>query len=78
MAETPCPACNGQVALRIDHMNIPGFTTGDQARGLQNFISDIRNCTSREQEQQRIDKELANIRQKFSNSSNLTAYHRKK
>lgn len=62
----------------IMNMNIPGLTSGDQARGLQNFITDIRNCTSREAEQQRIDKELANIRMKFSNSSSLTPYQRKK
>jgi hypothetical protein len=30
------------------------------------FISDIRNCTSKEAEQKRIDKEMANIRIKFS------------
>lgn len=49
-----------------------------QARGLQNFISDLRNAPSKEVEQQRIDKELANIRQKFSNPGKLDAYGRKK
>ncbi len=56
------------------NIQIPGFSSGDQARGLQNFITDIRNCTSREAEQQRIDKELANIRSKFAGSSSLTPY----
>lgn len=56
------------------NIQIPGFSSGDQARGLQNFITDIRNCTSREAEQQRIDKELANIRSKFASSSSLTPY----
>lgn len=56
------------------NIQIPGFSSGDQARGLQNFITDIRNCPSREAEQQRIDKELANIRGKFAGSSSLTPY----
>lgn len=56
------------------NIQIPGFSSSDQARGLQNFITDIRNCTSREAEQQRIDKELANIRSKFASSSSLTPY----
>ncbi|KAI9140452.1 adaptin N terminal region-domain-containing protein [Paraphysoderma sedebokerense] len=34
-------------------------------RGLTVFIADIRNCRSREQEEKRINKELANIRAKF-------------
>ena len=37
-----------------------------QARGLQNFISDLRNAKSKEEEQNRINKELANIRRKFT------------
>jgi AP-2 complex subunit alpha len=47
-------------------------------RGLVVFISDIRNCTSKEQEQKRIDKEMANIRQKFSKPQDLNGYQRKK
>ena len=34
-------------------------------RGLAVFISDIRNCKSKETELKRINKELANIRSKF-------------
>ena len=34
-------------------------------RGLAVFISDIRNCKSKEAEIKRINKELANIRSKF-------------
>jgi len=37
-----------------------------QARGLQNFISDLRNAKSKEEESRRIDKELANVRKKFT------------
>lgn len=48
------------------------------ARGLNNFISEIRACTSREDEQKRIDKELAKIRQKFSQSTQLHSYDKKK
>lgn len=47
-------------------------------RGLVVFISDIRNCQSKEQEQKRIDKEMANIRQKFSKPQDLNGYQRKK
>ena len=38
---------------------------GDGMRGLAVFISDIRNCKSKEAEVKRINKELANIRSKF-------------
>ena len=38
---------------------------GDGMRGLAVFISDIRNCKSKEAEIKRINKELANIRNKF-------------
>ncbi|KAL1439744.1 hypothetical protein MTO96_009602 [Rhipicephalus appendiculatus] len=38
---------------------------GDGIRGLAVFISDIRNCKSKEAEIKRINKELANIRSKF-------------
>ena len=37
---------------------------GDAMRGLAVFISDIRNCKSKEAEVKRINKELANIRSK--------------
>ena len=49
-----------------------------QPRGLQNFISDIRNCQSKEEERDRVEKELANIRQKFVASSSLSSYQKKK
>jgi len=48
-----------------------------QAKGLQNFISDLRNAKSKEEETRRVDKELANIRKKFLGSS-LSSYQRKK
>ncbi|DAZ95185.1 TPA: hypothetical protein N0F65_013030 [Lagenidium giganteum] len=48
------------------------------ARGLNNFISDLRSCTSREDEQKRIDKELAKIRQKFTQNTQLNSYDKKK
>jgi len=62
-----------------------------QARGLQNFISDLRNAKSKEEEQNRVNKELANIRKKFTGGSgggtklnadgsnpSLSSYQRKK
>lgn len=51
---------------------------GTQPRGLFNFIAEIRNTKSREEEVARVDKELGNIRQKFSNSSTLSSYQKKK
>lgn len=44
---------------------------GDGMRGLAVFISDIRNCKSKEAELKRINKELANIRSKFKGFSNF-------
>jgi len=57
-----------------------------QARGLQNFISDLRNAKSKEEESNRVERELAKIRRKFAtglsnaNESNtsLSSYQRKK
>lgn len=49
-----------------------------QPRGLQNFISDIRNAPTKEEERVRVDQELANIRLKFSTSANLNSYQKKK
>lgn len=46
-------------------------------RGLVSFIADLRNARARELEEKRINKELANIRQKFK-SGNLSGYDRKK
>ncbi|TAQ85391.1 hypothetical protein B7494_g6280 [Chlorociboria aeruginascens] len=46
-------------------------------RGLVQFIADLRNARARELEEKRINKELANIRQKFRDGS-LTGYHKKK
>ena len=46
-------------------------------RGLVQFIADLRNARARELEEKRINKELANIRQKFR-EGNLSGYHRKK
>nr|POF04090.1 ap-2 complex subunit alpha [Quercus suber] len=46
-------------------------------RGLVTFIADLRNARARELEEKRINKELANIRQKFK-AGNLTGYDKKK
>uniref|UniRef100_A0A1X7ULZ1 Clathrin/coatomer adaptor adaptin-like N-terminal domain-containing protein n=1 Tax=Amphimedon queenslandica TaxID=400682 RepID=A0A1X7ULZ1_AMPQE len=50
---------------------------GDAMRGLTVFISDIRNCKSKEAERKRINKELANIRSKFKSDKN-DGYQKKK
>ncbi|KAF4123875.1 AP-2 complex subunit alpha [Geosmithia morbida] len=46
-------------------------------RGLVQFIADLRNARARELEEKRINKELANIRNKFKDG-NLSGYHKKK
>lgn len=46
-------------------------------RGLVSFIADLRNARARELEEKRINKELANIRQKFRDGG-LNGYSRKK
>ncbi|KAI3378849.1 hypothetical protein SNEBB_007915 [Seison nebaliae] len=51
---------------------------GDTMRGLSVFISDIRNCRSREAETRRILRELANIRSKFRGDRALDGYQKKK
>jgi len=44
----------------------------------QNFISEVRNCTNKEQERARVDKELANIRTKFKQGARISNYQKKK
>lgn len=46
-------------------------------RGLVSFIADLRNARARDLEEKRINKELANIRQKFKGTT-LSGYDRKK
>ncbi|RHZ22129.1 hypothetical protein DYB37_006746 [Aphanomyces astaci] len=48
------------------------------ARGLSNFISEIRSCTNADDEQKRIDKELNKLRQKFTQTGQLNSYDKKK
>ncbi|KAI6362533.1 hypothetical protein MCOR25_006169 [Pyricularia grisea] len=52
-------------------------SSNSNMRGLVQFIADLRNARARELEEKRINKELANIRQKFKDG-NLNGYHRKK
>eukprot|EP00038_Savillea_parva_P000704 m.98081 g.98081 ORF g.98081 m.98081 type:complete len:964 (+) comp10245_c0_seq3:69-2960(+) len=49
-----------------------------EMRGLALFIQDIRACKSVEAEQKRINKEMANIRQKFGAKKALSGYDLKK
>ena len=39
---------------------------------VQVFIADIRNCSNKEQEQLRVDKELGKIRKKFASGNVLS------
>ena len=48
-------------------------------RGLNVFIADLRNAQNdKAAEQRRIDKEMANIRAKFTSGKRLESYSRKK
>ncbi|KAJ1880330.1 hypothetical protein H4R99_006497 [Coemansia sp. RSA 1722] len=46
-------------------------------KGLTVFIADLRKCRSHEEEERRVNKELANIRTKFK-EPNINGYNRKK
>lgn len=50
------------LTLTLGH--VPVFT--------QNFISDIRGAQNKEQEQRRVEKELAKIRERFSDDKSLS------
>ncbi|KAI0131381.1 Adaptor protein complex AP-2 alpha subunit [Daldinia grandis] len=52
-------------------------SSNSNMRGLVQFIADLRNARARDLEEKRINKELANIRQKFKDGS-LSGYHKKK
>ena len=47
-------------------------------RGLNTFITDIRHCSNKEAESNRVHKELSKIRSKFYSPKGLSGYHRKK
>lgn len=47
-------------------------------RGLTVFISDLRNCPSKEAEAKRVEKEMAHIRSKFTSDAHMNGYNRKK
>lgn len=56
-----------------------GIESSNHMKGLQVFIADIRNCPNKEQEQKRVEKELAKIRLKFTNTkSAISGYDKKK
>lgn len=55
-----------------------GIEVPNHMKGLQLFIADIRNCTSKEQEQKRVERELAKIRLKFTSPKSISGYDRKK
>jgi AP-2 complex subunit alpha len=63
------PLLRGEVKQPADTMT--------SMRGLVQFIADLRNARARELEEKRINKELANIRQKFKEGG-LNGYQKKK
>jgi AP-2 complex subunit alpha len=69
--------CNDCTSVEEKDQRNAEKTPAMAMRGLNVFISDLRNCRTREQETLRINKELANIRSKFKDV-NLSGYHKKK
>lgn len=57
------------VTKMLDQMG-SGFDSSEM-RGLKNFIMDIRACKSKEAEQARVNKELANIRKNFKGEAKV-------
>lgn len=47
-------------------------------KGLQVFIADIRSCQTKDQEQKRVEKEMAKIRLKFTTTKAISGYDKKK
>lgn len=47
-------------------------------RGLRAYIQDIRNCSTKEAEKERVDKELGKIRKKYTSDKAMTAYDKRK
>lgn len=64
-------------ASSLFNRSMGGSGKDNTMRGLVSFIADLRNARARDLEEKRINKELANIRQKFKGGS-LTGYDRKK
>ncbi|KAI9609295.1 hypothetical protein H4Q26_007245 [Puccinia striiformis f. sp. tritici PST-130] len=61
----------------ISTTNLSDSTMPTEMRGLNQYIADLRACRVRELEEKRINKEMANIRQKFK-EGNLDGYSKKK
>ena len=59
-------------------MNITPNQNYNIIKGLQIFINDIRECTTKEAEAKRVDKELDKVRKKLNSTSALTGYEKKK
>ena len=47
-------------------------------RGLTILISDIRNCTTKLDENKRVEQELEKIRKKFGSTKGVSGYDKKK
>lgn len=54
------------------------FVNGENIKGLTLFIKDLRLCKGKEEEQKRVNKELAKIRNKLKDEKPLNGYKKKK
>mmetsp|Transcript_56919 Transcript_56919/g.144354 ORF Transcript_56919/g.144354 Transcript_56919/m.144354 type:complete len:1007 (+) Transcript_56919:172-3192(+) len=71
-------AMKGMQAAARQAQEALGIEAPSHMKGLQVFIADIRNCPNKEQEEKRVDKELAKIRQKFTSTKAISGYDKKK
>jgi len=55
-----------------------GIESASHMKGLQVFIADIRSCQTKDQEQKRVEKEMAKIRLKFTTTKAISGYDKKK
>lgn len=55
-----------------------GMESANHMKGLQVFIADIRSCQTKDQEQKRVEKEMAKIRLKFTTTKAVSGYDKKK
>ena len=60
---------------RLTLNDAPALTSPSAPRS-QNYIQEIRSCTTKEQEKERVDKELGKIRKKYTSDKAMTGARR--
>lgn len=69
----PCSATAPHVPFRLLLRPTSSCSTPPAPlRNVQAYIQDIRNCSTKEQEKERVDKELGKIRKKYTSDKAMT------